>query len=86
MKTLGETLMTLAIHASAAKRDWPGIAFSGIRYDANGSQERAVAVYELLDALDASNRDTEVGLGANTITWNHTPETGESYGVAVYFN
>lgn len=85
MKTIGESMRDLAVHSVSATRDYPGIGAGMVSYAPDCAQERAVALYELLDALDASARDGEVRLEGSYIRWTHTPEEGEAYEVSVYF-
>ena len=86
MKTIGESMRDLAVHSMSATRDYPGIGAGMVSYAPEGGQDRAVAMYELLDALDASARDNEVRLVGAYVLWIHTPEEGEAYEVSVYFH
>ncbi len=83
MKTVGESIRDFAIHRASILRDLPGIELPMIKYEASESDERAAVLYELFDALDASERDSSMRLNGTIISWQHSPVEGEAYEVGV---
>ncbi len=87
MKTLGESLVSFAIHAASVFYDSNGII--GRAQLEVGACEPALRFEILLDAfnaLDASERDSNVRFGSDGLWWTHEPADGaEPYLVKVWF-
>jgi len=85
MKTLGESLVSFAIHATKCQIDSGGL-FGNTTTMVSGELDSKIRGEILLDALttlDASARDGEIGFASPYLTWMHTPVEGDAYRVTV---